>query len=92
LPPCHSLIFEKLSGPEGDDIGAIGLILEPMSKNTLEFPHIWNELMEQVGFAVAAGESRREVMAWAQSEYDAYVGHAHSEMYGPPEPTWDAAW
>lgn len=45
--------------------------------------------MEQVEFAVAAGESRREVMAWAQDEYDSYCCEANAEIYGPGEPVWD---
>jgi len=56
----------------------------------MQFQHVWDELMEQVAFAVAAGESRREVMAWVQSEYDSYCCEANSEIYGPGEPVWDA--
>lgn len=46
--------------------------------------------MEQVKELVAAGEDRREVMYWAQSEYDSYCGQANAEIYGPGEPVWDA--
>ena len=55
----------------------------------MPYQHIWDELMEQVAFAVAAGESRREVMAWARSEYNSYARAADAEIYGPGEPVWD---
>ena len=46
--------------------------------------------MEDVQAAVAAGESYREVMEWARSEYNSYAGAADAEIYGPGEPSWDA--
>lgn len=62
------------------------------TKHTREFPNVWADLMESVEAAVAAGERRSEVLAWAEDEYSAHCAEAHGEMYGPPEPTWDAAW
>lgn len=58
----------------------------------MQYQHVWDDLMESVEAAVEAGEPRSEVMEWAYSEYDSYVGMANAEIYGPPEPTWDAAW
>ena len=55
----------------------------------MQYQHVWDELMEDVDAAVAAGEPRSEVMAWAQGEYDSFAGQANAEIYGPGEPTWD---
>lgn len=55
----------------------------------MQFPNIWKELMEDVENLVASGEDRREVMYWAQSEYDSYCAQANGEIYGPGEPVWD---
>ena len=46
--------------------------------STLQFPSVWSELMESVSAAVEAGESRREVMEWARSEYDDHCRYVNS--------------
>lgn len=53
------------------------------------YKHIWEELMADVEELVKMGEDRREVMFWAQGEYDTYCGQANAEIYGPGEPVWD---
>lgn len=59
---------------------------------TREFPNVWADLMESVDAAVAAGEPRSEVMAWAEDEYSAHCAEAHGEMYGPGPAVFDADW
>lgn len=55
----------------------------------MQFPNIWRELMEDVEALVEGGEDRREVMYWAQQEYDSYCCEANGEIYGPGEPVFD---
>lgn len=55
----------------------------------MQYQHIWDDLMEEVEAAVAAGESRREAMEWARDHYDTYCGQVEGLIHGPGEPVWD---
>lgn len=60
-----------------------------MSTHTRQFPNVWADLLEDVAAAVESGESRREVLAWAEEQYDSYCADACGEIYGPGPAVFD---